>query len=817
MEAAAASSDSPANGRKPPPSAVRWMKPDVRPKLAELMGAKAEPADVAAFQKGCYDAERLAIERGEHGPQALWREISKRVLHPFKHPLALHQWVAGFVFDAAVWDVATLGPAPLWTPTADACADTNLARFMRDFSRHLKAEGLACPEWERGCTGDPAADWPLLQRVSYDHPTLFWPLVLEKLGIHFETPPTRVLDAPANAWLPGARLNIAESCFAKRDPEMDAVVYADPGGAVRRLSRGELRAKCVEVMNALRAAGFAPGDRVAIDMAMHLESVCIYLGLVLAGCVAVSIAESFSAGEIASRVRISEAKAIFASEHVHARIVEGGVKRCIVVPPGAHDGGALATTTNLADGGDGHQAWADFMRAGKLWAKQHGNCATHVCASDDISNILFSSGTTGDPKAIPWSHVTPIRCGSDAFAHHDIRERDVVCWPTNLGWMMGPWLLYAALLNGAAVALFHGSPTDRLFPKFVEQARVTMLGLVRRRPAPPAPARLVRRRRPRPAAAASPQVPTMVNAWRLSKTVEGSDWGRIRCFSSSGEASSPEAYHWLMATGGYASRRVSDTARAAGRPGSHLLSPAPPPSLYRYKPVIEYCGGTEIGGGFLTGTMLQPCAPSTFTTPSIGARICLLHDDGSRSEGHTAPPGKGELALHPPMLGTSTRLLNRDHDECYYAGMPSAPGPVGVNGGAPITLRRHGDAMERLPSGAYRAHGRIDDTMNLNGVKVSSAELEAACNRAHDAVLETAAVGVPPPGGGPEKLHVFVVLKKGQEAPPLNKLKILFNKAMAQALGPGYYTEGVHAVDSLPRTASNKVMRRVLRDNLEKA
>ena len=129
------------------------------------------------------------------------------------------------------------------------------------------------------------------------------------------------------------------------------------------------------------------------------------------------------------------------------------MKRCIVVPPGAHDGGALATTTNLADGGDGHQAWADFMRAGKLWAKQHGNCATHVCASDDISNILFSSGTTGDPKAIPWSHVTPIRCGSDAFAHHDIRERDVVCWPTNLGWMMGPWLLYAALLNGAAVAI----------------------------------------------------------------------------------------------------------------------------------------------------------------------------------------------------------------------------------------------------------------------------------------------------------------------------------------------------------------------------
>ena len=77
--------------------------------------------------------------------------------------------------------------------------------------------------------------------------------------------------------------------------------------------------------------------------------------------------------------------------------------------------------------------------------------------------------------------------------------------------MMGPWLLYAALLNGAAVALFHGTPTDRHFPQFVQHARVTMLGLV----------------------------PTMVNAWRLSRTVDGCDWRRIRCFSLPYPSSSP--------------------------------------------------------------------------------------------------------------------------------------------------------------------------------------------------------------------------------------------------------------------------------------
>ena len=50
--------------------------------------------------------------------------------------------------------------------------------------------------------------------------------------------------------------------------------------------------------------------------------------------------------------------------------------------------------------------------------------------------------------------MTPIRCGIDAWAQQDIRRGDVVAWPTNLGWMMGPWLLYAALLNGASIALF---------------------------------------------------------------------------------------------------------------------------------------------------------------------------------------------------------------------------------------------------------------------------------------------------------------------------------------------------------------------------
>lgn len=70
-----------------------------------------------------------------------------------------------------------------------------------------------------------------------------------------------------------------------------------------------------------------------------------------------------------------------------------------------------------------------------------------------------------------------------------------------------------------------------------------------------------------------------------------------------------------------------------------------------------------------------------------------------------------ELAIAPPMLGTSQLLLNNNHSKVYFEGMPRKQGTS-------VFLRRHGDEMERLPGGYYRALGRSDDTMNLGGIKV---------------------------------------------------------------------------------------------------
>ncbi|PRW59713.1 acetyl- synthetase [Chlorella sorokiniana] len=532
------------------------------------------------------------------------------------------------------------------------------------------------------------------------------------------------------------------------------------------MSLGQLTQRSAHVAAALRAAGLQPGDAVALNTPMTAEAVVALLGILLAGCVVVAVADSFAAGEIASRLRITGAKAVITQDVIlrggqalplYARVVEAGAPPAFVLP-------AAEDFRLLVQLRPGDTSWQDFLSAGQ----PSKAVQAHVAASDDPAIVLFSSGTTGEPKAIPWSHTTPLRCAANAFFHQDVRRGDVVCWPTNMGWMLGPWLVFAALLNGATIALLHGSPQGRPFGEFVQAAHVTMLGVV----------------------------PSIVKAWRASDCMHGLDWSGIRCFSSAGEASAPDDVLWLMARAGY-------------------------------KPVIDSCGGTEIAGSFLTGSPLQPQAPSTFSTPAIGHCPVIITQPGDGSQALSVHGDgaavTGELAILVPALGTSQHLLNGDHAQVYFEGMPALESGSLSNlagsseEGSSSTssswfLRRHGDAFERLPGGAYRALGRLDDTMNLGGIKVSSVELERACVEGVEGVLEAAAVACPPPGGGPDQLHLFLVLRPGAAAGlPPPQLRARCQAAISAKLNPLFKVHSVRCVGELPRNASNKVLRAALR------
>jgi acetyl-CoA synthetase len=212
-------------------------------------------------------------------------------------------------------------------------------------------------------------------------------------------------------------------------------------------------------------------------------------------------------------------------------------------------------------------------------------------------------------------------------------------------------------------------------------------------------------------------------------------------------------------------------------------------------PVIEYCGGTEIGGGHITGTVVQPASPTTFTTPALGLDFVILDEEGQPA----ADGEEGELFLVPPSIGLSQTLLNRDHDEVYFKICPEGP-----NG---EVLRRHGDQMAHLAGGYFKAQGRADDTMNLGGIKVSSLELERVLEH-HPSIYEAAAVAVQPGGEGAEKLVVFAVLSEKADK---DELQRELGKTIASDLNPLFKLHDLVLVDSLPRTASNKLMRRELR------
>ncbi|XP_013613816.1 PREDICTED: probable acyl-activating enzyme 17, peroxisomal isoform X1 [Brassica oleracea var. oleracea] len=681
-------------------------------------------------------------------PPERWIEISRRILHP-DLPFSFHQ----MMYYGCYKD---FGPdPPAWLPDPNVASLTNVGGLLERRGREFLGDDYK----------DPVSSFSKFQEFSVSNPEVYWRTILDELNILFSVPPKCVLDRdrsgdnPGGNWLPGAYLNPARNCLSsssKRRSDDDVVIRWRNEGSddlpVNAMTLLELRSQVWLTAHALNALDLVEESAIAIDMPMNVESVIIYLAIVLAGHVVVSIADSFSPREISTRLKISKAKAIFTQDEIirgdksiplYRRVVDAEAPLAIVIPARGS-----FVRMNLREN---DLSWNEFLgNAGKMRGMEYIAVEKPAGA---CTNILFSSGTTGEPKAIPWTNISPLKSAADAWCHMDVHQGDVVAWPTNLGWMMGPWLVYASLINGACMALYNGSPPGPAFAKFVQDAEVTMLGVI----------------------------PSIVRTWQNSNSTSGFDWSRIRCFGSTGEASNVDEYLWLM-------------------------------SRAHYKPVIEYCGGTEIGGSFVTGSLLQPQSLAAFSTAAMGCKLFILGEDCNPLVSKFMPPdaeGVGELALWPHVFGASSSLLNGNHYNVYFKGMPTFQGQI---------LRRHGDLFERTSKGYYRAQGRADDTMNLGGIKVGSVEIERVCNSVDDSVLETAAIGVPPPSGGPEQLVIAVVLKSQELTNrDLNLLKKSFNSEIQKKLNPLFKVSSVVTLPSLPRTATNKVMRRVLRQRLTQA
>jgi acetyl-CoA synthetase len=289
---------------------------------------------------------------------------------------------------------------PMWVPSTEAIEHSNIKATMKC---------LAFDSY-RG-----------FYQFSVDQSAKFWSSVIDALRIQFAEPPAAMQTVGETGtdpiWLPGARMNIAASCFQAAEGSV-AIICGAENGKVTRMSYRELQSEAYRVANGLRKLGLERGDAVALFMPMNARAVAIYLGTILAGCVVVSIADSLSREQVLLRLRIGQAKVVFATEFLqrgenriplYSRVAGLGLPVII-----ADDAVSNLISLNPRD-----LRWGSFVG---------GHSFQDVAYVDSASpiNILFSSGTTGEPKAIVWDHVTPLRAASDGHFHQDIHPGDVV-------------------------------------------------------------------------------------------------------------------------------------------------------------------------------------------------------------------------------------------------------------------------------------------------------------------------------------------------------------------------------------------------------
>ena len=709
-----------------------------------LCGTVPKQISIAELEDlGAADAKTLAQVANEFLAQAgddhsklavsIWDQLRTLVIKP-EHPVAVKR----ALFDAAYadWDQAKLGPRPVWRPDDAIKRGTNIQAVMD----------------ERGF-----GDFASLHAWSIEHGQEFWGYMLERLGILFDLKHGKIIDLSdprKPRWMPGAKLNIANSFFLA-DPDEIALIYQHEGGQLRQISYGELNEFSNRIANGLARQGIGVGDYVAIDMPMNIKAIAAYIACMKAGCPVVCLADSFNAADIELRLRqIPRAAAAIFTQDVcggklafplYSKIVETSSAPRAIVATNTNELTDLLRPEDIS--------WERFIK---------GTSSEFVPVQLDPQhhlNVIFSSSTSSGkekeggrpkaPKAIPWLAHTAIKSAVDAHLHHNLGPGRILNWPTNLGWMMGPYSVIGTLINKGTLAVFDGSPVSAEFGEFVSKANVTTLGTV----------------------------PAMAQRWTDSGSIAGCDWSSIELFSSTGSPSNPLTYF-------------------------HLMSLVP-----GFAPVIEYCGGTEIGGSYNSSSLHHKAAPSMFTTPLLGTELAFpreMYGNDEFAQGEVAIVMRNGVGECPPM-GLSTELLNFPHEQTYFG--RNARTPQGY------PLREHGDVYVRHPGGFMQSDGRADDGININGIKTSSTELEGFIkDAALAAVADVVVVAARPAGGGEDLVVVFVVPASGTQIADDELLAQL--KQAVRARNPQLAKiNAVELADEIPRTASNKIRRAWLRDS----
>jgi acetyl-CoA synthetase len=491
----------------------------------------------------------------------------------------------------------------VWRPSHDDIAGSTVKAFMEEHALSSFDE--------------------LLRRSTADIPW-FTDAVLRFLDIRFTTPYSSVVELTDGVqfpvWCVGGTMNIVESCLDRwaedaRRRDETALRWEGEEGTVVTLSYGELTDEVNRCANALRELGFGKGDVIALFMPMTVEIAIAFFAIARIGAIILPLFSGFGEQAVVQRLSDAGASGLFTSDGAFRRGAVVDMKR--VADAAVSQSPALrhvivarrcGVDTAMQEGRDFW--WHDIV------PRQSPHCNSEIMDAEDVLMIIYTSGTTGKPKGAVHTHCGfPVKAAQDMAFGTDVQQGDVIYWMTDMGWMMGPWLLFGSTILGGACVLFDGSPDypapDRLWA-LVERHGINVLGVS----------------------------PTLIRSLMPHglDPVRAHDLSSLRCFASTSEPWNPDPWMWLF-------RDVGEARR----------------------PVINYSGGTEISGGIVMGSPALPLKPTAFSAACPGIAADVVDENGASIRNAV-----GELVIRAPWIGM-TRGFWKDRQrylDTYWSRWP---------------------------------------------------------------------------------------------------------------------------------------------------
>lgn len=522
----------------------------------------------------------------------------------------------------------------LWEPSAEFRRQTNMTAYMH---------------WLADARGLKFADYAALQRWSVADLEAFWQSIWDYYQVQSSTPVARVLSShamPGAQWFAGASLNFAEHIFRGRSDARPALLAADEQRDPRALSWADLEARVASVAAYLRGLGVAPGDRVVAYLPNIPEALVAFLAASAIGAVWSSCSPDFGTNSVVDRFQQIAPKVLIAVDgygyngKTIDRVAELGqlqgalpsLERILLID---HRGGAGRCVLPGVD------AWEQVL------AKSAGPLHFESLPFDHPLWVLYSSGTTGIPKAITHSHGgVLLEQLKHLGLHCDVKPGDRFFWYSTTGWVM--WNIgLSVLLLGAVPVIYDGNPgypdQSRLWA-MAERARLTHFGT-----------------------GAAYLIACMKAGLNPGSSF---DLKSLRVMGSTGSPLPEEAFEWV-----YQSVKAD---------------------LW----LLSMSGGTDIASAFVGGCPLLPVHAGEIQCALLGVDVRALDEAGNTLVGEV-----GEMVVMEPMPSMPIYFWNdaddRRYRESYFEDYPgrwrhgdwmrvSDQGTIQILGRSDSTLNRGG-------------------------------------------------------------------------------------------------------------------------------